>query len=143
MTSREALERYGTDKPDLRFGMEFQDLTDLLQAADCRLFQQTRGTGERIRGIRAPGGGVLSLRELDELAAVARAAGAAGSIWLRRTDEGLAGAFARGLDEGLTWQFIERTGLRLGDRFVAMIGHYRTAPLVAESHFGATDAPWL
>ena len=143
MTYREALERYGTDKPDLRFGMEFQDLTDLLQAADFRLFQQTRGTGERIRGIRAPGGGVLSRRELDELAEVARAAGAAGALWVRRTDEGLAGTFARGLDEGLTEQFIERTGLRPGDLFVAVIGHYRTAPLVAESHLGATDAPRL
>ena len=143
MTYREALGRYGTDKPDLRFGMEFQDLTDLLQAADFRLFQQTRGTGERIRGIRAPGGGVLSRRELDELAEVARAAGAAGALWVRRTDEGLAGTFARGLDEGLTEQFIERTGLRPGDLFVAVIGHYRTAPLVAESHLGATDAPRL
>jgi len=143
MTYQEALERYGTDKPDLRFGMEFQDLTDLLQAADFRLFQQTRGTGERIRGIRAPGGGVLSRRELDELADVARAAGAAGALWVRRTDEGLAGTFARGLDEGLTERFIERTGLRPGDLFVAVIGHYRTAPLVAESHLGATDAPRL
>jgi len=143
MTYREAMERYGTDKPDLRFGMEFQDVTDLLQAADFRLFQQTRGTGERIRGIRAPGGGALSRRELDELAEIARAAGAAGALWVRRTEDGLTGTFARGLDEGLTQRFIERTGLQPGDLFVVVIGHYRTAPLVAESHLGATDAPRL
>src|SRR5690606_35210901 len=119
LTYREALERYGTDKPDLRFGMEFLDLTDLLQAADFRLFQQTRGTGERIRGIRAPGGGALSRRELDELADVARAAGAAGALWVRRGEAGLAGTFARGLDAGLTDRFLEATGLRPGDLFVA------------------------
>src|SRR5690606_18317813 len=102
-----------------------------------------RGTGERIRGIRAPGGGALSRRELDELADVARAAGAAGALWVRRGEAGLAGTFARGLDAGLTDRFLEATGLRPGDLFVAVIGHFRTAPLVAESHLATTDAPRL
>lgn len=144
LTYREAMDRYGTDKPDLRFGMEFQDLTDLLQEADFRLFQDTRGTGARIRGIRASGGGTaLSRREIDELAEVARGAGAAGALWVRRTENGLSGTFARALDEGLAERFIRETGLEVGDLFVAVIGHFRMLPVVAESHMGATDAPTL
>lgn len=140
LTYREAMERYGTDKPDLRFGMEFQDLTDLLQEADFRFFQETRGTGARIKGIRAPGGGsALSRKDLDALAGIARAAGAAGALWVRRTDEGLAGQFAKALDPGLAERFIERTGLEPGDLFVVVIGHFRTAALVDESHLGASE----
>ena len=74
LTYRDALERYGTDKPDLRLGMEFQDVTDLLQEADFRLFQETRQSGARIRGIRAPGAGaLLSRKDLDALAEIGRA----------------------------------------------------------------------
>ncbi|MBI4409101.1 MAG: aspartate--tRNA ligase [Gemmatimonadetes bacterium] len=144
LTYAEALEKYGTDKPDLRLGMEFQDLTDLLREADFRLFQETRGTGARIRGIRAPGGGAkLSRKQLDELAQVARDAGAAGALWLRRGAEGLAGSFARALEGSLGERFLERTALEVGDLFVVVIGHFRTLPLVAESHLGATDAARL
>lgn len=144
LTYREAMERYGTDKPDLRFGMEIQDLTDLLQESEFRLFRDTRGTGARIRGIRASGAGtVLSRREIDELAEIARGAGAAGALWVRRTEEGLSGTFARGLDEGLAERFIQETGLEIGDLFVVVIGHFRSLPVVAESHMGATDAPTL
>ncbi len=144
LTYREALERYGTDKPDLRFGMEFQDVTELLQEADFRIFQETRGSGRRIRGIRAPGGGAqLSRKELDQLTEVAKASGAAGALWVRRTEEGLAGTFARGLDPALTERFLERTGLEVGDLFVAVVGYYRLAPLVPESNLGVTDAARL
>jgi aspartyl-tRNA synthetase len=143
LTYREAIERYGTDKPDLRFGMEFQDVTELLQQADFRIFQETRGTGLRIRGIRAPGGGALSRKELDQLTDVAKAAGAAGALWVRRTEEGLAGQFAKALDGGLAERFIERTGLEVGDLFVAVVGRYRLAFVVPESHEGATDADRL
>jgi aspartyl-tRNA synthetase len=142
LTYRESMERYGTDKPDLRFGMEFQDLTDLLQEADFRFFQETRGTGARIKGIRAPGGGAaLSRKDLDELAGVARAAGAAGALWVRRTEEGLAGQFARALDEGQTARFLERTGLEPGDLFVVVIGHFRMLETVAESHLATAEEP--
>jgi aspartyl-tRNA synthetase len=121
----DALDRYGTDKPDMRLGMEFIDVTELLQRADFRLFQATRETGARVRGVVAPGGGALSRRELDELAGIARAAGAAGALWLRRTEDGLAGQFAKALDAALAEQFVQRTGLGIGDLFVAVIGRFR------------------
>jgi aspartyl-tRNA synthetase len=144
LTFRESMERYGTDKPDLRFGLEFQDLTELLQQADFRIFQDTAGTGRRIRGFRVPGGGAqLSRKDLDQLTEVAKAAGAAGALWLRRTAEGLAGTFAKALDEGLTQRFLERTGLEVGDLFVAVAGYFRLAPLVPESQGGVSDAARL
>lgn len=140
LTYREALERYGTDKPDLRFGMEFQDLTDLLQEADFRFFQETKGTGARIKGILAKGGGAaLSRKDLDEFAGIAREAGAAGALWVRRTEAGIAGQFAKALDESLTERFIERTGIEPGDLFVVVIGHFRTLEQVRESHLATTD----
>jgi aspartyl-tRNA synthetase len=123
----DALEKYGTDKPDLRFGMPFRDVTELLQQADFRLFQDTRESGTRIRGIVVSGGAALSRRELDELAGVAKAAGAAGALWVKRTADGLTGQFAKGLDEGLTSRFFEATSLSEGDLFVAVIGHFRVA----------------
>jgi aspartyl-tRNA synthetase len=143
LTYKEALEKYGTDKPDLRFGMEFVDVTDLLREADFRLFQETRGTGARIKGIRCVGGSVLSRKELDELAVIARAAGAAGALWVRRAEEGVQGQFAKALDPALAERFLERTGLEVGDLFVVVIGHFRTLSLVEESHLGATDEPRL
>ncbi len=136
----DALDLYGTDKPDLRFDMRFQDVTDLLREAEFRLFQDTRGTGARIRGIRAPDGATLSRRELDQLADVARAAGAAGALWVRRTEDGLAGPFARSLARPLADRFVEQVRLQVGDLFVLVIGHFRGAPLVPESHGHATDA---
>jgi len=143
LTFRDALDHYGTDKPDLRFGMEFVDLTDLLRSTDFRLFQDTRDTGARIRGIRVPGGAALSRRELDALADIARAAGAAGALWLRRTAEGLNGTFARALEGAVGERFIDATGMEPGDLFVIVIGHFRYAPLVAESVQATTDAARL
>ncbi len=143
LTYREAMERYGTDKPDLRFGMEFHDLTDLLRESEFRLFQETRGTGARIKGIIAPGGGTaLSRKELDALADVAKSAGAAGALWVRRTEEGISGQFAKALVGGLAERFIERTGMEPGDLFVAVVGHFRTLAVVDESHLGASEDVW-
>jgi aspartyl-tRNA synthetase len=123
----DALERYGTDKPDLRFGMPFIDVTALLQQADFRIFQDTRESGASIRGIVVPGGAGLSRRELDELAGVARAAGAAGALWVKRGADGVSGQFAKALDEALAGRFLEATGMAEGDLFVAVVGHFRVA----------------
>jgi aspartyl-tRNA synthetase len=122
LTYREAVERYGTDKPDLRFGMPIQDLTALLQAMEFGLFQQTRGTTIRIRGLVAPGGASLSRRELDELAPIAQAAGAAGALWVRRSDEGMSGQFAKTMNESTAQRLADDFGVTPGDLLVVVIG---------------------
>ena len=125
LTFAESMARFGTDKPDLRFGMEAVDLTELLAGADFRIFQSVRGTARRIRGLVAPGGAALSRRELDELQEVARRGGAAGALWVKRTEDGLSGQFAKGMDEGLTASFYEASGMGVGDLFVAVVGAFR------------------
>jgi aspartyl-tRNA synthetase len=127
LTYADAMERYGTDKPDLRFGLEFQDHTDFLGQTDFRVFQDARAGGARIRGIVAPGGAALSRKELDLLADVAKSAGAAGALWVRRTDGDLNGSFARALNAEQAAAFVKAAGLNPGDLFVAVVGHYRMA----------------
>ncbi|MGI9180025.1 MAG: aspartate--tRNA ligase [Longimicrobiaceae bacterium] len=122
----EAMARYGTDKPDLRFELPIEDLTELLQQADFRVFQATQGTGERIRGLHVPGGGALSRRELDELQEVARRGGAPGALWVKRGDDGFSGQFARALEGWIGDRFQAATGIQAGDLFVAVVGEFRS-----------------
>jgi aspartyl-tRNA synthetase len=125
LTYAEAMERYGTDKPDLRFGMEVVDLTDVLSRADFRIFRSAVGEGSRIRGLVAPGGGALSRREIDELQEVARRAGAAGVLWVRRGEEGLSGPFAKAVDEAVDGALRAQTGMAAGDLLVVVVGRFR------------------
>jgi len=125
MTYAEALDRYGTDKPDTRYGLAFLDLTELLQASSFGVFQATSGTTERIRAIVVPGGAALSRKELDELAPVARRNGAAGALWLKRGEDGFSGQFAKGLDAGLAERLMQATGMQSGDLLVVVVGRFR------------------
>ncbi|MEX2584283.1 MAG: aspartate--tRNA ligase [Gemmatimonadota bacterium] len=126
LTYDEALRRYGTDKPDLRYALEIVDVTDVLQQADFRIFSGTVGTGQRIRGIRIPGGAELSRREVDELQEVAKKGGAPGALWVKRVDGAWSGQFAKALDGAVTDTFAKATGMADGDLFVAAVGYFRT-----------------
>ena len=126
LTFDEALRRYGTDKPDLRFGLEIIDVTEALQKADFRLFSGVEGSGQRIRGIRVPGGAQLSRKELDALQDVAKRGGAPGALWVKRADGGWTGQFAKALVDTAGDDFLEATGMQDGDLFVAAIGFFRT-----------------
>jgi len=141
MTFMEALSRYGTDKPDLRFGLPIVDVTEALAGADFRLFQAIEGTPQRIRGIRVPGGARLSRKELDELQEVAKRGGAAGALWVKRGDEGMSGQFAKALTGGVLESFLGGSGLEAGDLFVAVVGHFRSAPDAASATDEAIASP--
>jgi aspartyl-tRNA synthetase len=125
LTYAEAMYRYGTDKPDLRFGLEVVDVTEVLQDADFRVFQQTIGTTQRIRGIRVPGGAVLSRKEVDDLQAVAKRGGAPGALWVKRGDDAWTGQFAKGLDTTTSERLARVAGIEPGDLFVAVVGEFR------------------
>ncbi|MGI9189565.1 MAG: aspartate--tRNA ligase [Longimicrobiaceae bacterium] len=133
LTYREALERYGTDKPDLRFDLPIVDVSDELRGSEWGLLARAFAAGQRVRGMRVPGGAEWSRRELDELQEVARRGGAPGVLWSKRTEAGYAaGPLTRGLaeltDDG---PFLDTTGLQPGDLFVAVAGNFRSAPEAA------------
>jgi aspartyl-tRNA synthetase len=138
LTYAEAMRRYGTDKPDLRFGLEVQDVTDVLRNADFQIFRATEGTTQRIRGIRVPGGARLSRRERDEQQAVAKRGGAPGALWVKRGDEGFSGSFARALEGTVAAAFVEETRVEPGDLFVAVVGEFRSAPAPSEPGAGVS-----
>jgi aspartyl-tRNA synthetase len=97
LTYAEAMERYGTDKPDLRFGLEIRDLTPLLGADAAPFLAEARAAGGRLRGIIVPDGAGLTRKELDGLTAAARAAGAGGLLWARRAAAGWEGQGVKAL----------------------------------------------
>jgi len=100
MTWAEAVERYGTDKPDLRIPWTLADMTEELTGIGFGIFDSVASDGGRVRGVVVPGGAGLSRKQLDGLDKVARDAGAKGALWIKRTDEGWSGPVAKILGDG-------------------------------------------
>ena len=83
----EAMELYGTDKPDLRFGLELSDLADIAADTEFRVFQSVLADGGIIKGFKAPGCATYSRREIDELTEFAKSRGAQGLIAIALTGD--------------------------------------------------------
>ena len=88
LTYAEAMERYGSDKPDLRYGLEIADLSPLVAGGEFGVFRSAIEAGGRVRGFAIPGGGATPRRELDALTALAREAGAGGLVTVAYGGEG-------------------------------------------------------
>jgi aspartyl-tRNA synthetase len=95
MTYADAMERYGTDRPVLRYGLEIQDATALFRDSDFAIAQSAIAQGGRVRAIRIPGGAAMSRKQVDELEAVAKSAGAGGLLRLKRVGTALEGPVAK------------------------------------------------
>ena len=94
MTWHEAMERYGSDKPDIRFGMELVELTEVFAATEFKAFM-----GQTVKGIRVPGGAELSRKRLDDLTDKAKRWGAKGLVWMRVQPDALDSPVAKFLSE--------------------------------------------
>ena len=79
----EAMERFGSDKPDVRFGLEMRDLTGSLESSPFRVFSEASKRGDVIKAILLPGGGAWSRQKIDNLVDAARALGSKGLIWIK------------------------------------------------------------
>jgi aspartyl-tRNA synthetase len=89
LTYQEAMKRYGTDKPDLRFGMELKDVTDIAVQTDFAIFRSAIDNGGTVKGICVPGCASYSRHQLNELIEMAKACGAAGMVTVSLTGEAI------------------------------------------------------
>lgn len=88
MTYFEAMDKYGNDKPDVRFGLEIQDLANLVTNSGFKVFDEAIARGGIVRGIYVPKGGTMSRGQLDKLTDVAKKAGAKGLVWIKSEQDG-------------------------------------------------------
>ena len=115
MTYREVVDRYGSDKPDLRYGMELADLGPVFAGTGFKAFASVLSSGGRIQGLAAPGGGQLSRKELDDLVTETKGRGAAGLVWMVVEDGGVRSPVEKFLTPEEIAGVLEATGAGAGD----------------------------
>src|SRR6476469_7425944 len=118
MSYADAMERYGIDRPDLRYGLELRDLTGRLGSDAAPFLVEARAKGGRLRGLVLAGGAALTRKELDGLTAVAKEAKAGGLIWARRAAAGWEGQGVKAVGQEL----LTALGGAEGDTLLAVAG---------------------
>jgi len=88
LTYAEAMARFGSDKPDLRYGLELVDVSDVVAASQFGVFRAALDTGGQVKGLRIPGAGSYSRKQIDEVVELAKQAGARGLLWAVVPGEG-------------------------------------------------------
>jgi len=121
MTHAEALERYGSDKPDLRFEMEITDIAQVVKNAGFRVFSQAVEDGGKVAGIRAAGCAGYSRKQIDQLQEVAVRAGAKGMSYIKVKD-GVSSPLSKFLSEESMREIIATFGAKDGDLILILAG---------------------
>jgi aspartyl-tRNA synthetase len=115
-TYREAIDRFGSDKPDVRYGMELHDLGELAGASGFRVFESVLGSGGRVFGFAATGMGGATRKQIDELTEMARKAGAGGLVWLALDGEGtIRGSIVKIVGDEMAHKLAAEAGASAGD----------------------------
>jgi aspartyl-tRNA synthetase len=130
LTYAEAMRRFGSDKPDLRFELELVDVADLFRGGAFGLFAGLAESDEnRVIALRWPGGASLSRRDFDAVTELAKTFGAKGLAYVSFAPDGIKGSIARFVDEPLAAAVRERTGAHDGDAVL----------FVGDASLGASD----
>ena len=124
---QDAMERFGTDKPDLRYELAIHDWTTAVEPLAVPFFQSARQNGARVRGLAVKGGGALSRKDADQLAEAAKQLGGAGLAWVKRQGDQISGSVAK----HFTAEALGRLGVGDGDAALMTIGPDRvTSPVL-------------
>jgi aspartyl-tRNA synthetase len=129
----EAMRRFGSDKPDMRFGLELVELTDLAAASEFQVFRKTVDAGGLVAGLRIPGGGTLSRKEIEDLTSYASRFGAKGMAYFFVRNGTLESNIAKFFDASLLGKIRERFEAVDGDLVVFVADK----PLTARNALGA------
>src|SRR5690606_1725732 len=151
MTYAEAMRRYGSDKPDLRFGLELVDVADRVKDCGFKVFSEwANAEGGRVAALRIPGGASLSRKQIDEYAAHAAKHGAKGLAYAKLDEAGAINSpVAKFFDEEAFAALLQATGAGNGDLVFFGAGPYRTVcdfmgavRLKAGKDFGLVGEGW-
>jgi len=115
LSFRVAMDKYGTDKPDLRFGLELTDLSDIAIQSDYNIFRSVLEKKGEVKGINVKSCAQWSRKELDELEIFVQRLGAKGLLWLKRTEGKISSPLTKFLNESLFNSLFKRTDLKEGD----------------------------
>ncbi len=127
ITWHEAMERYGTDKPDLRYDLPIADWTAQVQPLEVPFVQAALKDGARVRGLAVKGGSALSRKDVDQLAEAAKQLGGAGLAWVKRQGEQVSGSVGK----HFTTTVLGTLGVGDGDAALLTVGPDRvTSPVL-------------
>jgi aspartyl-tRNA synthetase len=115
LTYAEAMDRFGTDKPDIRFGLEIRDVSGIAATSEFKVFKGAIDSGGSVRGIAVGGLGDLTRREIDDLTAIAASGGARGLAYFRVQEDGLKSPIAKFFSEAQQEELGAALGTEEGD----------------------------
>ncbi len=115
LTYEEALSRYGSDKPDLRFGMELKDISSIVKDSAFKVFRQAIADGGEVRGINAKGCAYFSRKDVDELMTYVKPYGAQGLAWFAFRDGEVKGPITKFFEENMLEQIKQTLEAEEGD----------------------------
>ena len=115
LSYREAMDRYGSDKPDLRFDLELKELTQAARASDFRVFHSILDNGGQVKGINVKEGSSLPRSQIDNLIVFAQDLGAKGLSWIKHTEKGLESSIVKFFPEKAQELLIQEMESRPGD----------------------------
>ena len=111
----EAMERYGTDRPDIRFELELKNITDIASNCSFKVFRSVVENGGIVKAINFKGGAFLSRKEIDDLTKFVGIYGAKGLAWIKVTESGLQSPIVKFFSEGEMNAILERVEAKVGD----------------------------
>lgn len=115
MSWDEAMDRFGSDKPDIRFGMELQDISEYVKGSDFKVFKSVLENGGQVKVIKVDGYANIPRRELDGLVEYAQRYGAKGLAWIQYTEKEIKSPFKKFYSEETFAKIEEATGAKTGD----------------------------
>lgn len=128
MTYQEAMDRYGIDKPDTRFGMEIKDLKSIVTGSGFKVFDDVLARNGIVRGIAVPKGGGFSRGQLDKLTDIAKKAGAKGLVWIKSEADGnITSSVSKFFDNTKLNAMLETVGAQKGDAALIVGDDFDTA----------------
>jgi aspartyl-tRNA synthetase len=129
----EAIAKYGSDKPDLRCGMEIKDLSAAFATSEFAVFRNAIATGGEVRGFAVPGAAKYSRRELDELVEQAKQLGASGLVWARAADAAVQSSALKAAGEDAIRRALELAGAAPADLVLMAAGpHESTSKMLGQ-----------